>query len=128
MSIETGQQGPGSGPSLTIRTYRASGPPAYGHKEPLSMPAAGLNASAKTVHEGGLISIPNARRATSQVPSPIRATQARFGGDRFGRPAGLGRHAIFQKILTASQVQAVKAYLISRARESAQAAGALRKW
>jgi quinohemoprotein ethanol dehydrogenase len=130
---------PGSGPVKPgfgrIVTFMAGGAatlkvPAYGHKGPPA-PALTTNASAKTIHEGGLLfnaqcaqchgidavagPVPDLRYASKETLEGIEGIV--LGGSRAasGMPS-------FQKILTAAQVREIQAYIISRARESAQTA------
>jgi len=102
--------------------------PAYGHTEPPT-PAISMNASAKTVHEGGQLfnsqcapchgvnaeagPVPDLRYATKQTHEEFDGIL--LNGDR----AALGMPS-FKKIFTPDQVHAIQAYILSRARESAK--------
>ena len=102
--------------------------PAYGHTEPPT-PAISVNASPKTVHEGGQLfnsqcapchglnavagPTPDLRYATKETYDEFEGIV--LNGDR----AALGMPS-FGKILTRDQVRAVQAYILSRARESAK--------
>ena len=132
---------PGSGPVKPgfgrILTFVAGGNatlkvPAYGHKKPPT-PALASTASAKTVKEGGEIfnsqcaqchgvaavagPVPDLRYASKETLEGIQDIV--LGGSR----AAAGMPS-FQKILNPEQVKAVQAYIIARAKESAQAGAA----
>ncbi len=130
---------PGSGPVKPgfgrILTFMVDGAatlkvPAYGHKGPPT-PALPLTASAQTIRQGGLLfnaecapchginavagPVPDLRYASKEALEGIEDIALRGSRAAAGMPS-------FQKILTAPQVQAIQAYIISRARESAGAA------
>jgi len=104
--------------------------PAYGHKEPPT-PAMPVTASAKTIHEGGLLfnnqcapchGINAVAGPTPDLRYLTKAEHAQFdnivlGGAR----AELGMPS-FQKIFTPAQVHAIQAYILSRAADSAKPA------
>jgi quinohemoprotein ethanol dehydrogenase len=128
----SGKVKPGYGRLLTFAvggnaTLKA---PAFGHKEP-PVPAITVNASSKMVDDGGHLfngecagchgidavagPLPDLRYASKGVHEHFE--EIVLGGAR----ASLGMPS-FQKILTAGQVRAIQAYILSRARESAKAA------
>jgi quinohemoprotein ethanol dehydrogenase len=104
--------------------------PSFGHTEPPPTPAITQTASAKMVHEGGLLfnsecatchglnavagPLPDLRYASKTVHDQFEAIV--LGGARtsLGMPS-------FGKILNDSQVRSIHAYIISRARDSAKA-------
>ena len=102
--------------------------PAYGHSEPPT-PAITSNASPKIVHGGGLLfnehcaGCHGVNAVAGPVPDLRYSTKATLeqiddivlGGKR----ASLGMPS-FQKILSPTQVHAIQAYIVSRARESAR--------
>jgi quinohemoprotein ethanol dehydrogenase len=104
--------------------------PAYGHTEPPT-PAITLNASAATIHQGGLLF--NGQCAPchgiNAVAGPVPDLRYAAKGvhDQFeaivlgGALASLGMPS-FKKILTPAQVRAIQAYILSRAAESAKQA------
>ena len=129
--------GPGSGPVKPgygrIVTFKIDGAaklqaPPYGHTEP-PIPAISVKASAKMVHQGGLLygahcmvchgvdavagPLPDLRYASKETLE--RMDEIVLGGER----ASLGMPS-FQKILNAGQVESIRAYIVSRARESAK--------
>jgi PQQ-dependent dehydrogenase (methanol/ethanol family) len=129
---------PGSGPVKPgygrILTFRLGGTatlnaPAFGHTEPPT-PAISLNASPKAVHEGGLLfnehcapchgvnavagPLPDLRYASKGVHEQLAAIVLGGARQSLGMPS-------FEKILNAEQVQAIQAYILSRARESGSA-------
>jgi PQQ-dependent dehydrogenase (methanol/ethanol family) len=131
---------PGAGPVKPgfgrIVTFMINGaatlkPPAFGHKEPPPMPAITTKFSPRVVSEGaGLFnadcsachgtnavagSLPDLRYASKETLEGI--DDIVLGGSR----AAMGMPS-FKKILTAGPVQAIRAYIVTRARESAQAA------
>jgi quinohemoprotein ethanol dehydrogenase len=131
---------PGSGPVKPgygrLLTFIVNGaatlkPPAFGHKEPPPMPAITTNASPQTVKEGGMLfnfqcapchginavagPIADLRYASKETLEGIEDILLKGSRASAGMPS-------FEKILSAAQVKAIQAYIISRARESAQAA------
>ena len=131
---------PGAGPVKPgygrIVTFMIDGtatlkPPAFGHKEPPPMPAITTKFSPQVVSEGaGLFgadcsgchgtnavagSLPDLRYASKETLDGIEDIV--LGGSR----ASLGMPS-FKKLLTPEQVKAIQAYIITRARESAQVA------
>jgi PQQ-dependent dehydrogenase (methanol/ethanol family) len=102
--------------------------PAFGHTEPPT-PAISINASRETLRQGKLLydahcpychganvvagPLPDLRYATKEVHDQFEAIV--IGGAR----APLGMPS-FQDLLTAEQVRAIQAYVLSRARESAR--------
>jgi quinohemoprotein ethanol dehydrogenase len=131
---------PGSGPVRPgygrILTFKLGGtatlnPPAFGHQEPPT-PVLSVSASPRVVHEGGLLFNTHCAgcHGINAVAGPLpdlrysnRDTLERIedivlGGNR----ASLGMPS-FQKILNPIEVRAIQAYIVSRARESAKAAG-----
>ena len=134
---------PGSGPVRPgygrILTFKLDGtatlnPPAFGHQEPPT-PVLSVSASPRVVHEGGLLFNTHCAgcHGINAVAGPLpdlrysnRDTLERIedivlGGNR----ASLGMPS-FQKILNPIEVQAIQAYIVSRARESAKPAGSPR--
>jgi quinohemoprotein ethanol dehydrogenase len=103
-------------------------PPAYGHKDP-PVPALPATAPASVVREGGLLF--NAHCApchgVNAVAGPV--PDLRYSNKDTlehlddivlgGKRASLGMPS-FQKILDAKQVQAIQAYIVARAQESAK--------
>ncbi len=103
--------------------------PAFGHKDPPPMPAITTSASPQTVHQGELIfnsqcapchginavagPTPDLRYASKETLEGIEDIVLKGSRASAGMPS-------FQKILTAAQVRAIQAYIISRARESAR--------
>lgn len=124
---------PGYGRLLTFTMGGAApfNPPAYGHKDPPPAPAVTVTASPKVVHEGGLLfnthcagchglnavagPLPDLRYSNKDTLEHIEDIV--LGGKR----ASLGMPS-FQKILDSMQMQAIQAYIVFRARESAKAA------
>ncbi len=125
---------PGFGRMLTFTLggNAAFKAPAFGHKDPPPMPSITVNTSPQVVHQGELLfddncagchgakavagPLPDLRYASTQTLEGIQAIV--LGGARAAR--GMPS---FQKILTAEQVRAIQAYIVSRAREGAKAAG-----
>ena len=135
---------PGSGPVRPgygrILTFKLGGtatlnPPAFGHQEPPT-PVLSVSVSPRVVHEGGLLFNTHCAgcHGINAVAGPLpdlrysnRDTLERIedivlGGNR----ASLGMPS-FQKILNPIEVRAIRAYIVSRARESAKPAGNQRK-
>jgi mono/diheme cytochrome c family protein len=131
---------PGAGPvkpgygrivTFTIDGTATLKPPAFGHKEPPPMPAittkfspevvslgAGLfNADCSGCHGTNAVagSLPDLRYAGKETLEGLEDIV--LGGSR----ASAGMPS-FKKILTPEQVRAIQAYIITRARESAEAA------
>ena len=131
---------PGAGPvkpgygrivTFTIDGTATLKPPAFGHKEPPPMPAittkfspqvvnlgAGLfNADCSGCHGTNAVagSLPDLRYASKETLDGIEDIV--LGGSR----ASAGMPS-FKKLLTPEQVRAIQAYIITRARESAQIA------
>jgi quinohemoprotein ethanol dehydrogenase len=125
-----GKAKPGHGRILTFAlggtaTLRV---PPFGHTEPPT-PAISVNASRETIRQGKLLyephcamchgknavagPLPDLRYATKEVHDQFEAIV--IGGAR----APLGMPS-FQDLLTAEQVRAIQAYVLSRARESAR--------
>jgi PQQ-dependent dehydrogenase (methanol/ethanol family) len=128
---------PGSGPVKPgfgrILTFALGGAaklkaPAFGHKDP-PVPALTTRASPQQVHEGGLLfneycfachglnavagSLPDLRYADKETLLGIDEIVLRGNRASAGMPS-------FQKVLNTTQVQAIQAYIVSRARESAK--------
>jgi quinohemoprotein ethanol dehydrogenase len=128
---------PGSGPVKPgygrILTFTLNGTatlkaPPYGHKDP-PVPAITTNASPKTIHEGNLLfnsncapchglnavagPVPDLRYASKEIHQDFENIV--LGGNR----ASAGMPS-FKSILSAEQVRAIQAYIISRARESSK--------
>ncbi|HTA44458.1 MAG TPA: PQQ-dependent dehydrogenase, methanol/ethanol family [Bryobacteraceae bacterium] len=119
---------PGFGRILTFTLNGAATlkAPAFGHNKPPT-PAITTKATAQTVHEGGLLfndhcagchginavagPLPDLRYASKETLDGIEGIV--LGGNKAaeGMPS-------FAKILNASQVQAIRAYIVSRAQES----------
>jgi quinohemoprotein ethanol dehydrogenase len=103
-------------------------PPAFGHKS-IPVPALTARASPRQVHEGGLLfnehcmqchgfnavagSLPDLRYAEKETLLGFDEIVLRGSRASAGMPS-------FQKVLSPAQVQAVQAYIDSRARESAK--------
>ena len=123
---------PGYGRILTFKlggtaTFKA---PAFGHPNP-PVPTLANNAPPPVVHEGGLLfseycmachgvnavagALPDLRYASKETLEGIEGIV--LGGSR----ASAGMPS-FKKILDAKQVQAIRAYIVARAWESAKAA------
>jgi mono/diheme cytochrome c family protein len=116
--------------TFTLGGTAAFNPPAYGHKDPPT-PAISSNVSAQVVHEGSLLfnehcagchginavagPLPDLRYANKETLTGIEDIVLA------GKRASLGMPS-FQKILTAPQVQSIRAYVVWRARESAKPA------
>jgi mono/diheme cytochrome c family protein len=125
-----GRSGFGRILTFTLGGTAALNAPAFGHTEP-PVPAITLKASPKVIHEGGLLfnakcgnchgqnavagPLPDLRYASKAVHDQFEAIV--LGGAR----ASLGMPS-FEKILTPVQVQAIQAYIVSRARDSAKTA------
>jgi PQQ-dependent dehydrogenase (methanol/ethanol family) len=129
----SGRVKPGYGRILTFKlegTAMLKALP-YGHTEPPT-PAIAVNAPPKIVHEGSLLygvhcslchgtnvvagPVPDLRYASKETLE--RLDEIVLGGER----ASLGMPS-FKKILNADQVHAIRAYIVTRALESAKAAG-----
>jgi PQQ-dependent dehydrogenase (methanol/ethanol family) len=131
---------PGSGPvkpgfgrmvTFTLNGTAVLKAPAFGHKEPPS-PAISASAPPRTVHEGDLLfndhcagchgvnavagPLPDLRYASKETLEGIEGIV--LGGSR--APAGMPS---FAKILNGPQVRAIRAYIVSRAREASKEAG-----
>ena len=103
--------------------------PAYGHKEPPSVPVLAIKASAREIKEGGQIfnsqcagchginavagPLPDLRYAGKEVLEDIEGIVLRGSRAQAGMPS-------FAKILNPAQVREIQAYIVSRARESAK--------
>jgi len=114
--------------TFTVGGTASFNPPAYGHKNPPT-PVITTRAPAPVVHEGGLLfnthcagchginavagPLPDLRYSNKETIEHI--DDIVLGGKR----ASLGMPS-FQKILTPVQVQAIQAYIVARARESAK--------
>jgi PQQ-dependent dehydrogenase (methanol/ethanol family) len=129
---EWGPVKPGYGRVLTfsLGSNAAFKPPAFGHKEPPPVPTITVDTSPETVHRGQLLfadncagchggkavagPLPDLRYASKETLEGIQAIV--LGGARAAR--GMPS---FQKILNADQVKAIQAYIVARAKESANA-------
>jgi len=127
-----GKVKPGYGRILTFALNGTAtlNAPSYGHTEPPS-PAITVNASAATIHQGGLLfngecapchginamagPVPDLRYATKGVHDQFEAIVLGGALASLGMPS-------FTKILTPAQVRAIQAYVLSRAAESAKQA------
>ena len=103
-------------------------PPAYGHKDPPT-PAITAKPAPQLVHQGNLLyqeycinchgvnvvagPLPDLRYATKETLDGIEDIVLRGARASDGMPS-------FQKILTAEQVKAIRAYIVARAQESAK--------
>jgi len=123
---------PGYGRILTFTLDGAATlkAPAFGHKDPPT-PAITTNASPQMVHEGGLLfnsqcapchgvnavagPVPDLRYASKETLQKIEDIVLGGSYASAGMPS-------FQKILNAKQVAAIRAYIVTRARESSQPA------
>jgi mono/diheme cytochrome c family protein len=129
---------PGAGPvkpgygrivTFTIDGAGTLKPPAFGHKNPPPMPEITTTASPQVVHHGAMLfnaacsgchgtnavagSLPDLRYASKETLEGI--DDIVLGGSRSS--AGMPS---FRKILNPAQVRAIQAYIVTRARESAQ--------
>jgi quinohemoprotein ethanol dehydrogenase len=127
---------PGSGPVKPgfgrILTFTLGGDatlkvPAFGHKDP-PRPAITTNVSPKIIHEGGLLynaqcSLCHGLNAVAgPLPDLRYASQETLNGIEgivLGGSLAADGMPSFQKILNPTQVRAIQAYIVSRARESA---------
>jgi quinohemoprotein ethanol dehydrogenase len=123
---------PGFGRILTFALSRSATLtiPEFGHKGP-PVPAITARQSPRLAHEGGMLfnsycMVCHGINAVAATLPDLRysdkATLLGIQGIVLGRrlaPAGMPS---FKKILTAEQVQAIQAYIISRAQESAKVA------
>ncbi len=103
--------------------------PPFGHKDPPPVPTITTDAAPQFVHQGGLLfgthcarchginavagALPDLRYASKETLEGIQDIV--LGGTR----AAVGMPS-FQKLLNAEQVRAIQAYVVARARESAQ--------
>jgi PQQ-dependent dehydrogenase (methanol/ethanol family) len=117
--------------TFTLGGTASFAPPAFGHKGPPPMPTITVDTSPGIVHQGEILygancagchggkviagPLPDLRYASKETLEGIEDIV--LGGKR----AALGMPS-FQKILTADQVRAIRAYIVSRARESASQA------
>jgi PQQ-dependent dehydrogenase (methanol/ethanol family) len=126
----SGSVKPGYGRLLTFTLNGTATlkPLPYGHKEP-PVPAITTSASPKTIHEGGLLFnshcapchginavagiVPDLRYASKETHQDFENIV--MGGAR----ASAGMPS-FKNVITPEQMRAIQAYLVSRARESAQ--------
>jgi len=121
---------PGFGRILTFALGRSAAldVPEFGHKDP-PVPAITAKPSQKLAHEGGLLfnshcmGCHGINAVAGALPDLRYSDKATLEGiDRIvlgGSRASLGMPS-FKKILTAEQVRAIQAYIISRSQESAQ--------
>ncbi len=127
-----GKVKPGYGRILTFALNGTAtlNAPAYGHTEPPT-PAITVNASAPTIHQGGLLfnrecapchginavagPVPDLRYATKGVHDKFEAIVLGGALASLGMPS-------FKKILTPAQVRSIQAYILSRAAESTKQA------
>jgi len=127
-----GKMKPGYGRILTFAVNGTAtlNAPAYGHTEPPT-PATTVNASAATIHQGGLLfngecapchginavagPVPDLRYATKGVHDQFEAIVLGGALAPLGMPS-------FKKILAPAQVRSIQAYILSRAAESANQA------
>jgi quinohemoprotein ethanol dehydrogenase len=106
--------------------------PAYGHKGPPPMPTITVDASPQVLHQGKILFAANCagchgdNAIAGPLPDLRYASTATLEGIESivlgGKRAVLGMPS-FQKILNAGQVKAIQAYIVARARESANPAG-----
>jgi PQQ-dependent dehydrogenase (methanol/ethanol family) len=118
--------------TFTLGGNAAFKPAVFGHKGPPPMPTITVDASPQLVHQGELLfgdncagchggkaiagPLPDLRYSRKETLEDIEGIV--LGGKR----ASLGMPS-FRKILNASQVRAIQAYIVARAREDAGAAG-----
>jgi quinohemoprotein ethanol dehydrogenase len=105
--------------------------PAYGHKSPPPMPEVTASTSPQVIHQGELLFDDNCsgchgeKAVAGPLPDLRYASKATLEGIEDivigGKRASLGMPS-FKKILNHEQVQAIQAYIVSRAREGAQQA------
>jgi len=136
---------PGSGPVKPgygrILTFMLGGTatlhaPAYGHKNPPAVPSISISASPQVVHQGALLYSGNCAHChgINAVAGPVadlrysnKEVLEGFDGIVLGGSlASIGMPS-FDKILSADQVHAIQAYIVSRIRESAKPAEGQRK-
>src|SRR5580700_5928522 len=106
--------------------------PAFGHKNPPPAPSVATSTSPQVIHQGELLFAENCagchgeKAVAGPLPDLRYASKETLKGIESivlgGRRATAGMPS-FQKILTAEQVHAIPAYIVSRAREGATAAG-----
>jgi quinohemoprotein ethanol dehydrogenase len=106
--------------------------PAFGYKNPPPMPSITLDASPQLVHQGELLFADNcagchgSKAIAGPLPDLRYASKETLEGIEGivlgGKRASMGMPS-FQKILNTGQVHAIQAYIVSRAREDASAAG-----
>jgi quinohemoprotein ethanol dehydrogenase len=115
--------------ALTLNGTAVLKASAYGHKDPPPMPALTINASTSVVHEGDHLfnaecapchgvnavagSLPDLRYADRETLQGLEGIVLGGSLASEGMPS-------FQKILNAGQVRAIQAYIVLRARDSAQ--------
>jgi len=127
---EWGPVKPGYGRLLTfsLSSNAAFNPPAYGHKGPPPVPTITVDTSPEVIHQGEILfgnncagchgskavagPTPDLRYASKETLENIQAIV--LGGARASR--GMPS---FQKILNATEVKAIQAYIVARAKESA---------
>jgi len=127
---EWGPVKPGYGRLLTfsLGSNAAFNPPAYGHKGPPPVPTITVDTSPEVIHQGEILfgnncagchgskavagPTPDLRYASKETLENIQAIV--LGGARASR--GMPS---FQKILNATEVKAIQAYIVARAKESA---------
>jgi quinohemoprotein ethanol dehydrogenase len=105
--------------------------PAYGHKNPPSVPEVATSSSPQVIHQGELLFADNCsgchgeKAVAGPLPDLRYASKQTLEGIEDivlgGKRASLGMPS-FRKILNAEQVQAIQAYIVSRAREGAKQA------
>jgi quinohemoprotein ethanol dehydrogenase len=118
--------------TFTLGGNAAFKPAAFGHKGPPPMPTITVDASPQLVHQGELLFGDNCAgchggRAIAGPLPDLRYSRKETLEDiegivLDGKRASLGMPS-FRKILNASQVRAIQAYIVARAREDASAAG-----
>jgi len=127
---EWGPVKPGYGRLLTfsLGSNAAFNPPAFGHKGPPPVPTITVDTSPEVIHQGEILfgnncagchgskavagPTPDLRYASKETLENIQAIV--LGGARASR--GMPS---FQKILNATEVKAIQAYIVARAKESA---------
>jgi quinohemoprotein ethanol dehydrogenase len=103
--------------------------PAFGHKNPPPMPSITMDASPQVVHQGELLFADNcagchgSKAVAGPLPDLRYASKETLEGIEDivlgGKRAAMGMPS-FQKLLRVGQVRAIRAYIVSRARQTAK--------
>jgi quinohemoprotein ethanol dehydrogenase len=118
--------------TFTIGGNAALKAPVFGHKNPPPMPSVAASTSPQVIHQGELLFAENCsgchgeKAIAGPMPDLRYASKETLEGIEGivlgGKRAAMGMPS-FQKILKAEQVLAIQAYIVSRARQSAEPAG-----